>query len=292
MIELTLKNALDLIPPRPCDCNKGTFGTLLSFCGSSRYRGAALLSSLGALRCGAGILRLCCIESVAHTVSAAAYEATFLPVPGDDHISLSPCELDALLEGYPATACLCGCGIGVCEDTAVWVKKLICSCTVPLVLDADALNIVSQSPDVLKTAKAPVTVTPHIGEFARLSGMKIPEIKADPVKAAVDFSSEYGCVTVLKDYKTVIASPEGEYCVSSFGNPGLARGGSGDILAGMIASFNAQGLSPESSAECAVVLHGASADRCAERLSQTGMLPHDILDDLCVILAEKERKMK
>lgn len=290
MIELTLENALELLPARSEDSHKGTFGTLFSFCGSAQYRGAAVLSTLGALRTGAGIVRLCTVEKVISAVASSLPEATFLPVGEAGAISLSANEITDILTQYRPSAVLCGCGIGMGEGSANLVSALIENSTVPLIFDADALNVSSSmTPEILQCAKAPVTVTPHIGEFARLTGIDPMDVKRSAERCALDFSAKYGCVTVLKDHDTVITTPDGASYVSRLGNPGLARGGSGDILAGMIASLNAQGLDPADAAKCAVVLHGASADRCAERLSMIGMLPHDILTDLCAILRENKR---
>lgn len=271
MKELTLNDVFNILPVREKDSNKGSYGRLLSIVGCRYYRGAAVLSSLGALRTGVGILTVCSCEEVIQAVAAALPEATFLP------------EKELNIKDIPkVSALLCGCGLGKNER----VGRIIKDCTVPMILDADGLNNIS-SEDIPENKD--IIITPHIGEFSRLSGIDIPKIKADTEKYARDFANKYNVTVVLKDYETVIASPSKESAVSKFGNPGLARGGSGDVLAGMIASFRAQGLSSYEAAVCGVVLHGASADRTAERLSMQTMLPGDILFDLSEIFKERGR---
>ncbi len=271
MKELTLNDVFDVLPERQKDSNKGSYGRLLSVVGCKYYRGAAVLSSMGALRTGVGILTVCSTEEVIQTVASALPEATFLPKN----------ELD--ITNIPkVTALLCGCGLG--KDNGV--ADLIKGCPVSMILDADGLNNITVC-DIPKNKD--IIITPHIGEFSRLTGVDISAIKSDPEKYAKDFAEKYNVTVVLKDFETVIASHGKETVVSRFGNPGLARGGSGDVLAGMIASFRAQGLSSYEAAVCGTVLHGASADRCAKRLSMQTMLPHDILDDLTQIFNERGR---
>lgn len=262
MKELTLSDVFDVLPERAKDSNKGDYGRLLSVVGCKYYRGAAVLSSMGALRTGVGILTVCSTEEVIQAVAAALPEATFLPRN----------ELD-ITDIPKVTAMLCGCGLGKDGGVADIVKN----CPVPMILDADGLNNITAG-DIPKDRD--VIITPHIGEFSRLTGITIPDIKADTAKHASAFADKYNVTVVLKDYETVIAAPGRESALSRFGNPGLARGGSGDVLAGMIASFRAQGLCSYDAAVCGTVLHGAAADRCADRLSTVTMLPHDILTDL------------
>ncbi|MBR6515083.1 MAG: NAD(P)H-hydrate dehydratase [Clostridia bacterium] len=269
MKELTLNDVFDILPKRAEDSNKGSYGRLLSVVGCKYYRGAAVLSSMGALRTGVGILTVCSCEEVIQTVAAMLPEATFLPRD----------ELD--VSNIPKlTAVLCGCGLGKDEG----VTDIVKSCPVPMVLDADGLNNIR-----VEDIPNATIITPHIGEFSRLTGISISEIKSDPEKHAKYFADRYKVTVVLKDHQTVIACPDREAAISRYGNPGLARGGSGDVLAGMIASFRAQGMSSYDAAVCGTVLHGVSADRCAKRLSQQTMLPHDILDDLTTIFNERGR---
>ncbi|MBQ4562602.1 MAG: NAD(P)H-hydrate dehydratase [Clostridia bacterium] len=267
MKELKLNDVFDVLPVRLEDSNKSDYGRLLSVVGCKYYRGAAVLSSMGALRTGVGILTVCSTEEVIQAVAAALPEATFLPRE----------ELD-ITDIPKVTSLLCGCGLGKDERVADIVKN----CSVPMILDADGLNNITAE-DIPEDT----VITPHIGEFSRLTGISIGGIKSNPERYARAFADKYNVTVVLKDHETVIASPGIETAVSRFGNPGLARGGSGDLLAGMIASFRAQGLSGYESSVCGTVLHGASADRTAKRLSQQAMLPHDILTDLSQIFKER-----
>lgn len=269
MKELTLNDVFDILPKRDDKSNKGNYGTLLSVVGCKYYRGAAVLSSLGALRTGVGILRVASSEEVLQTVATSVPEATFLPIDELDMGNITK-----------VTAVLCGCGLGKTDI----VKDIVSKCKVPLILDADGINNIGAD-----DLRGDIIITPHIGEFSRLSGISIEEVKDSPEVYAGEFADKYNVTVVLKDYKTVIASPHRETAISRYGNPGLARGGSGDVLAGMIASFRAQGLSSYDAAVCGTVLHGASADRCARRMSQQTMLPHDILTDLGEIFRERGR---
>ena len=270
--------------------NKGNYGTLLSVCGSETYRGAALLSSLGALRSGVGILRLASVESVAGAVAASLPEVTFDIQKTGENGEICGFDIKKTLEKYPRiNACLVGCGLGTSPEIKNTVDDIIRNAGCPMVLDADALNCIADHVQVLLHAKKGVVITPHVGEFARLCKIPAEQIKLDPEKYALDFSKSYGVTVALKDHFTVIASPTGECYGSRFGNAGLARGGSGDILAGMTASFLSQGMTCSDAAVCACALHGMAADRCAARLSQQGMLPHDIVNDLCQIFLENGR---
>lgn len=288
MKEITFDSLRCLIPKRIEKSHKGSFGTLLSVCGSARYRGAALLSSEAALRCGVGILRLASTERVCAAVAASLPEVTFLPQNEDKIGSIADFDIDAILNEFSSvTAVLCGCGLTRTQNTTRFVRDIIRKSTVQLILDADALNCISDMPEILKEAKFPPIITPHWGEFSRLSCVSVKSIEKNAESLARNFAKEYNCILVLKSHFTLIASPNDEVSISNAGNPGLARGGSGDILAGIIASFAAQGLEAFDAAQLGAVLHGTSADKCTERLGMTGMLPHDIIYDMINLLKER-----
>lgn len=278
-----------ILRPRDPESNKGSYGTLTCVCGSRRFPGAASLSVMAALRCGAGIVRLMSTEPVVRACSSKVSEAIYetLEESVDGGISESGIPLISKT-AEKSSAVLCGCGMGNTGDTEKIVLALLKS-GASLILDADALNSIAASGRIytLKRNSKPAVITPHVGEMSRLTGMSISDIKADPVSCAAFFAETYGCVVVLKDHVTCVAPPDGRVYMSTAGNAGLARGGSGDTLAGMIASFLAQGYPPLEAALCGVHLHGSAADRCAARLSQYGMLPSDILTDLCGIFLER-----
>lgn len=290
MEELFFDDVKRLIPQRRENAHKGSFGTLLCVCGSANYRGAATLACEAALRCGAGILRLASVEKVCAAVAASLPEATFIPQPEGEHGEISCFSAVRTFEQYPGvTAALCGCGLTVSRGTREAVLDLIENAPCALVLDADALNCIHKMPETLRAAKKTPVITPHWGEFARLCGCGVGDIASDPDGKAAAFARDNGCVVVLKSHFTVIAAPDGKVCVSHLGSAGLARGGSGDLLAGMIASFAAQGLCAYDAARLGCALHGTAADRCAARLGMTGMLPHDIIVDAIDLLRESEK---
>ncbi len=282
-IILNLKTVLQMLPTRTPESHKGSYGKVLAVCGSSPYRGAAVLSVMGALRTGAGLVTLAAPECVAAAAAARVPEAIFLPDAAQERI---------LEEVSRSEVCLLGCGLSADADTAQLAKKALDASMGVVVLDAGALCSLADDISAI-TAFAqsqPLIVTPHPGEMARLCRCSVEDIEKERISCALDFALSTGAITVLKGHETLIACPDGTLYENLTGNAGLARGGSGDILAGMIAGLAAQGMSAEHAAAAGVFLHGLSADRCAARLSMQGMLPSDILTDLCNIFLEKEQK--
>ena len=277
------------IRKRPRTSHKGTYGRLLCITGSANFPGAAAISAKGALRMGAGIVTVATTERVQSLIAPAVPEATFLLLPANEEGGVSASAAEILLPAITrASAVLIGCGLGQSADSAAIVKFVTETAECPVIFDADAINSICDEPEVLLTAaKAPI-ITPHMGEMARLCKKTPEQIAQARVEIACDFSSHYNCVLVLKDSSTVTASPNGDVFFNTTGNPGLAKGGSGDLLAGMIASLSAQGFIETASAVCGVYLHGLAADKAAYSLSEYGMLPTDIPEYLCRILAEHE----
>ncbi len=266
--------------PRAADSHKGTFGHLLAICGSVGMAGAAILSVRAALRSGVGLITVALPRSIYPIVSAAVPEAVFLPLPETADGKLSEAALAPLVRALSGkSALLIGCGMGRCADTELLVYELVQQATCPIVLDADGLNVIAKHIDILKTAKAPLILTPHPGEMARLLGKTIADVQADRVHIARAFAANYSVTLALKGYHTVVADPE-HYRVNPTGNPGMATGGSGDVLAGMVASFAAQGMSPPEAAKCGVYLHGKAGDMAAAKCSQRAMLPTDVIEQL------------
>lgn len=287
---MTINQIFDILKKRPYNSHKGTFGTLTVIAGSRFFRGAAALPVYAALRSGTGIVCLASIEKVIESVSSKINECIFYPLDENENGSISAMSAEKIIKKVNnSSCCLAGCGMVFSEDTKIIIEKLITDANCPLILDADALNSISDDPSILKEAKYPPVITPHAGEMAKLCPAAVSEIKAAPAQTAAEFACKYNCITVLKDYITHIASPSGKVSINNTGNAGLAKGGSGDILAGIIASFTAQGYDTYDAAVCGVYLHGLAADRCASRLSQYGMLPTDMLYDLCCIFKENDR---
>lgn len=288
--EITAQRVLEALLPRRPDSHKGSYGRLLCVLGSSRYRGAAALAAEGALRGGAGLVTLASTEPVIAGVQTRCPECIFLPCKENEEGGISAKNGPMILENIRGcSAFLMGPGLGNTPDTRELLEMLVPGAGCPVVLDADALNAAAQFDDLPKPVGFPLILTPHPGEMARLCGLTVAEIEAGRESIAASFARAQGCVVVLKGHRTLVAGPDGQVWKNTTGNPGLARGGSGDILAGLTAALLAQGLDPLWAACCAVWLHGAAADRCAARLSQQAMLPHDIFADLARLLAENGR---
>lgn len=281
--DLDTPSVFALLPERNPMAHKGDHGKVLAICGSARYRGAAALAAMGALRCGAGLVTLAACETVCQAVAAHLLEPVYLPLAEN-------CPPETLTPAiHDATAILFGCGLGTDGNIIPLLTHVLQEAQAPVIIDADGINALSRNIHILQEAKPPVILTPHPGEMARLTALPVAEIQGDRIGTAHRFAREFGVIVVLKGHETVIATPDGEAMINHTGNAGLAKGGSGDILAGMIAAFAAQGLALKDAAACAVHLHGLAADRTAQRRSQYGMLPSELLDDLTAIFAEGER---
>ena len=295
MFEITSDFVWQAIQPRPRDAHKGTFGSVLAVAGSASYRGAAALAVEGALRTGAGIVTLASVEPVLAAVAARLPECCLCPCEAGAEGGISPQNIDRIRR-QKASVLLAGPGLGYtaqsaarAAETRALVKTLLPDFSGSAVLDADGLNAAA---DLLQTEKMPhpqgeLILTPHPGEMARLTGRSAAEINADREGTALRYAKVWNAVVVLKGAHTVIAGPDGRCAVNPTGNPGLSRGGSGDVLAGMTSALLACGLPAFEAAACAVYLHGAAADRAAALHGETGMLPHDLLDALGTLFAER-----
>lgn len=266
---------------RPDDANKGTLGSLLCICGCFGMAGAAIMAGKAALRCGLGLLKTALPKSIYPIAAGAIFESVFFPLEETPDGKICKSNIDFLLcEAEKSSAVLIGCGLSVCDDTKTLVNSFIENYAKPLVLDADALNCVAENPDILKKAKAPIIITPHPGEMARLVKSTPKEVNQNRAEIAADFAKRYGVVTVLKGAGTIIASPDGRVMINRTGNSGMATGGSGDALAGMTGSLSAQGAKPFDAAAAAVYLHGLAGDIAAEKLGRISMLPTDLINEI------------
>lgn len=283
------KAAAALIPQRKRNSYKGDYGKLLSVSGCAEMSGAALLSAKAALRSGAGLVTLASTETVIDRIGSLIPEATYLPLKADGSGAISEKNGDMILEKCKnKTALLIGCGLSVTDGTKALVKKLIKEAACPIILDADGINCIADNIDIIRNAKEDLIVTPHAGELARLSGLSVSEAAADRLTAAVNLSREYGVTVAAKGVPNFVAGNGKAYIIPA-GNPGLSRGGSGDVLAGIIAAFRAQGLSAVDAAALGVFIHGAAADIAAEELSETGMLPSDVIERLPFVFKKQNR---
>ena len=276
---LGAKDVKKMLPKRKPVSNKGTYGRALCVCGSMRMTGAAALAAEGALRTGAGLVTLAFPQAAYSAITPKLTETLFLPLDSNLEGTFAFSALSGVVENAKnSTSVLIGCGLGFNKDTERLVHSAIREIKSPMIIDADGINALSTNINILKEAQAPVILTPHPGEMSRLCGKSIAEIISDPVSVAYEFSQTYGVTVVLKGANTVVCGTgENEIYINTTGNAGLARGGSGDLLSGMIVSLLAQGMKPFEATVCAVYLHGLAADEVAEKTSMRGMLPSDIL---------------
>ncbi|MBW7573707.1 NAD(P)H-hydrate dehydratase [Caproiciproducens faecalis] len=290
-LELTeLSQAQSLMKPRDPLSNKGTYGRLLCICGSEGMAGAAVMSAKAAVRCGAGIVDVALPRTIYPIVASQIVEPvhTLLDyLPDGTMLSDSRSALQKALQ--KAKVCLIGCGLGCGKETARIVCEIVSDSKVPLIIDADGINVLAENINILKTVRVPVVLTPHPGEMARLMKTTVEDVQAHRFEYARSFAAQYNVILVLKGAGTLIAEPNGMVHLNPTGNAGMAKGGSGDVLAGMLASFIAQGNDPVAAAVGAVYLHGEAGDRCARRFSQYAMLPTDMIEMLPGLFLELER---
>lgn len=268
------------LPARPSTANKGTFGRVLIVGGSARYRGAVVLAAQGAYRAGAGLVTIAAPAPLPDTLAGAIPEATWLPQPATPAGSLPGETAIALRKEWPrVTAAVFGPGLSLDDDTRALTWALLpdtADCPGGAVVDADALNALAEFDDAARRLHPRALLTPHPGEMARLLRTRIPEVQRDRLGAAREAAGRFGCVVVLKGAHTVIAEPGGQAALSPFASPLLATAGSGDVLAGIIAGYLAQGADPFTAARLGVYLHAAVAEAAAQELGQAGLLASDI----------------
>ncbi len=266
----------DTLPQRPAESHKGTFGKLTLFCGSPLMTGAPFLACMGALRTGAGLVTLASDEKTLKILQSRLTEPIFFDIGNLDDENLER----LIKQCDSSSAVLVGCGLGHNKALCNAVLHIIKNTTSKLIIDADGINALCDNINILREAKQTPVITPHPAEFSRISGKSISDIQAFRIDCAKNFSQEYGCITVLKGAGTVVASPDGRLALNTTGNPGLAKGGSGDVLAGVIASLICQGTNSFDASVCGAYLHGKAADILEKQISQYGFLPSDL--PLCI----------
>ena len=272
---LNHETVLSLLPDRNPWGHKGDFGKLLLLCGSRGYTGAAFFAAMGALRSGAGLVFLGVPESIYGIEAVKLNEPVIFPLPDADG-RLSADAVPEILSRLPRMdAVLVGPGLGQSEGTLAVVRAVLEKAECPVVVDADGINVLRAHRDLLRGRKSPTILTPHDGEVARLGGI----IGEDRMASAAALADDLGCVVLLKGHETCVTDGTDGY-INPTGNPGMAVGGSGDVLAGVITALLGAGLPPLEAAACGAWLHGAAGDRCAAELGQYGMLPTDMLSAL------------
>lgn len=281
MTKLTPSYLKEHMPPRPDDAHKGTMGTLCSITGSYGFAGAAILSAKAALRSGVGLHYQVIPEKIYPIFASSVHESVCVPVKGNILGTVAPTNIDAICNTIDrATAVLIGCGMGNTSATAEVLRAAIRRANVPIVIDADGINALAAHIDILSECKSPLILTPHVKEFSRLSGLDVKTIVENQAEVAESFSKEHpNLVLVLKSHQTIVAE-NGTLYRNTAGNSGMAKGGSGDVLAGIIASLAAQGAKPGEAAAMGVHIHALAGDIAAKRLGKTAMLPSDIIETL------------
>ena len=288
---LTPRWAASQLPQRPLDSHKGTYGHALVVAGSRHYVGAAWLASQASVRTGAGLTTLASPEGVYPIAAAKGAEAIHLPLPQDDAGRIHPSAAAVIRQSERRfTSVLAGCGMGWSEGTAEFLQRLLHESQdrlagVPILIDADGLNNLSAIENWPSQVNGPLVLTPHPGEMSTLTGIPVGHIQADREGIAREWAGRWGATLVLKGAHTVIASPGEPILIAPFANPGLATGGTGDVLSGVIVSLLAQGLPPPVAAAAGVYLHAAAGQSVTNRIGQTGLAASDLLDALPPVIA-------
>ena len=273
---------------RNVNSNKGQNGHQLNICGSYQMPGAAVICAKASLKTGVGLLKCLFPKSIYPVLTSHLIQPLFAPMSENEDKTLSMGALNHIMEEIKwADSIALGCGIGNNDDTQVICNQVIKESEVPVVIDADGINSIVLNINVLSAAKAPVVLTPHPGEMARLIGESVSYVQQNRVKCAKDFAKQHNVVIVLKGANTVITDGKDVF-INPTGNAGMAMGGTGDMLTGMIASFIAQGISPFDAAKCAVYIHGMCGDITAKEISTLGMTVDDMLELLGALMIEFE----
>jgi len=276
-----------LLKPRYLNSHKGDFGHLLVVAGSIGKTGAAVLTCQGAMRAGAGLVTLGIPESLNPIMESKLTEVMTEPLPESIPGFLGTLAFEkiiALTEKKGALAL--GPGVSTSDGTVELVHRIIKEINIPVVIDADGLNALARDVNILKKAKAPIVLTPHPGEMARLMNASAAEIQNDRIEISRRFAQEYNVYLVLKGFKTIIADPYGNIWINPTGNPGMATAGMGDVLTGMLSSFIAQGFGIMDAAKLAVFSHGLAGDTIASERGEIGLLATDVVERVPSILNE------
>ncbi len=271
-----------LLPRRPPDAHKGDCGRVVILAGSTGFTGAAALCAHGALRSGAGLVQVGVPESLNDILEVKLTEAMTHPLPEVRKPRCLALRARGDIQRLVATAdCVAlGPGLGMYRETVQLVRRIVHDIQAPLVLDADGINALAGAPDNLKTRAAPTVITPHPGEFARLTGLDVAAVRSDPIGSAQTLARSADVIVILKGAPTVVAVPGGRTYVNPSGNAGMASGGSGDVLTGILAALIGQGMDPETAACLGVYVHGLAGDLCAEHMCEAGLTAGDVASAL------------
>jgi ADP-dependent NAD(P)H-hydrate dehydratase / NAD(P)H-hydrate epimerase len=271
---------IELVPRKP-EAHKGNTGHLLVVAGSVGKTGAAMMAAMAALKSGAGLVTLAAAESLNNILETQVLEAMTFPLPEVFPGRLGESAVKPILDLCQDKDCLAlGPGIGTFPETKALVLNLIKEAPIPMVIDADGLNLLSQDTNTLKTTKVPTVLTPHPGEMSRLINIPTRSIQQNRITIARNFAETYGTHLVLKGARTIVAHPDGHVYVNCSGNPGMASAGMGDVLTGIIAGLIVQGYEPGIAARIGTYLHGAAADSLVQKGSPFGFLASQIMNQI------------
>jgi len=277
---LTADEASKLLPKRKADGNKGTFGKVYVLAGSENMMGAAYFSAASALRCGCGLVFNCVPEEKVSLMQSMLPEAVERPLKTIEGKFCVDSYKDIADEINNAKAVVIGPGTGRGKGVTEFVKTVFENCARPMVIDADAINAAAEDVDMLKTIKHLSVITPHVMEMSRLTGFDIPYIKNNMVNCAKQFAKKYNIIVVLKDARTVIASPDGKVYINTTGNSSMAKGGSGDVLTGIISGLISQEMNVFDAAVLGAYIHGKCGEIASDRLTEYGVLASDIVNTI------------
>jgi hydroxyethylthiazole kinase-like uncharacterized protein yjeF len=289
---LTRESMRELVQPREPESHKGDYGHVLLIAGSTGKTGAAHLAALGALRSGAGLVSVATARSAQPILAAMGSEYMTLPLEETADGRIAAGALDRVLD-FESDVIGVGPGLGTGPDVTVFVQELIERSESPLVLDADALNVLASDPDRLQGRSRPIIITPHPGEMARLVSTSVEEVQSSRVDVARDFAVAHQIYVVLKGYRTLIATPEGKVFINPLGNPGMATGGTGDVLTGVLSAWLAQLLDAEAACKVAVYLHALAGDLAEADEGEVAMTAGDLaahLGDAVLELTARRRR--
>lgn len=273
--------AWGVIGPRASDAHKGDFGHVMVIAGSPGKAGAAIMAARGALRSGAGLVSVAAAQGLVPIIQSQVFEAMCISAAESIDGTIGVGAEEELLRAMSTmSACAVGPGLSTHYETVQVVRNLIQGLTIPTVIDADGLNALAGSTEILKKVRAPLVLTPHPGEMGRLMGISSADVQKDRIGVATGFARKYNVTLVLKGAGTVIAAPNGDVFINSTGNPGMATGGTGDVLTGMIGGFLAQGHGATQAACLAVYLHGLAGDLAAKEKGEAGMIAGDLIEKI------------
>ncbi|MBO5008094.1 MAG: NAD(P)H-hydrate dehydratase [Clostridia bacterium] len=288
---ISTRQVMKLLPQRESATHKGSYGRVYVLAGSVGLTGAAIMACNAVLKCGAGLITLGCARELNTIFEISLREVMTKPLPSENGIINAQNTAEICADAANADVCLIGPGLGRSQSINQIIMNILSMEDTPCVIDADGLNAIADDISVLRGHKSELILTPHIGEFARLTGLSAEEILKDPCAAAADFAKEYRVTLVLKSHRTVIADPHGNVCVNLLGNPGMATGGTGDVLSGTITSFAAQGKGMDNAAVMGVYLHSLAADMASYDKGEYSLTPTDIVEYLPYAVKYTQKEM-